>query len=301
MSQKSTLSAFEDATLHQTARTMPMVRIQELVYFINERYRILQRRLAGEPSPWTADPILAKYRFTNVFREDDPVTRWIQTNWIAPHVDHHLLLPATVAARLFNNPQTLEALGYPVRGFDMEVWDAILRSRVKAGYRIFNAAYIVSTNGQKMDKIKYVLDLVERVYENCINMPRNSLEQYARELMRIRGIGSFMAGQIIADLKFFEPLSRAEDWDTWATPGPGSRIGLAYAVMGDTRPFHDKEFPIVLRAARNRAMQTGLLVEIQERGLDAQNFQNCLCEFSKYCRTKDGTGVPKQIYTPKPV
>ncbi len=36
--------------------------------FAAERQRIYLRRLAGEIGPWTDDPVLSAYRFTNAFR-----------------------------------------------------------------------------------------------------------------------------------------------------------------------------------------------------------------------------------------
>jgi hypothetical protein len=32
--------------------------------------------------------------------------------------------------------------------------------------------------------------------------------------------------------------------------------------------------------------------------LHNQDLQNCLCEYSKYAKVQDGTGVPKQLYRP---
>jgi alpha-glutamyl/putrescinyl thymine pyrophosphorylase clade 1 len=45
--------------------------------FAAERYRIYQRRLGGEPGPWTDDPILSAYKFTNVFRACDRVSQFL--------------------------------------------------------------------------------------------------------------------------------------------------------------------------------------------------------------------------------
>ena len=48
--------------------------------YARERYRIRLKRNAGESKPWTDDPILAQYSFTEVFREDDKTTRWLREN-----------------------------------------------------------------------------------------------------------------------------------------------------------------------------------------------------------------------------
>jgi 5-hmdU DNA kinase-like protein len=58
-----------------------------LLNFIAERELIRRRRAAGEPMPWTNDPILQTWSFTNVRREDDRVTRSVATNWREPHCD----------------------------------------------------------------------------------------------------------------------------------------------------------------------------------------------------------------------
>ena len=40
--------------------------------FAAERQRIYLRRVVGEIGPWTDDPVLAAYRFTNAFRARGP-------------------------------------------------------------------------------------------------------------------------------------------------------------------------------------------------------------------------------------
>ena len=59
---------------------MTTPRIDEFAAFIKERHDIYLKRKAGQPGPWTADPILAGGRFCNVFRELDTVTIWIEEN-----------------------------------------------------------------------------------------------------------------------------------------------------------------------------------------------------------------------------
>lgn len=53
----------------------PMRPYERLCYWVAEREQIRNRNEAGQSAPWTADPILETYRFTNVRRRDDRVSR----------------------------------------------------------------------------------------------------------------------------------------------------------------------------------------------------------------------------------
>jgi len=83
------------------------MRTKELVKFIKERESIRLKKEAGKPRPWTKDPILGNYRFCNVHREDDRVTRELKA--LAPTEDANLWF-WWVMARLFNKPRTMALL-----------------------------------------------------------------------------------------------------------------------------------------------------------------------------------------------
>ena len=113
--------------------------------------------------------------------------------------------------------------------------------------------------------------------------------------MTVRGVGSFMAGQIVADLKHTPLLMAATNWWDWCTPGPGSKRGLNKALsMPETRSWRAQEFQEEIRLLYLKIRPQ---LQLPQR-LDMQNMQNCLCEFDKWCRVKDGVGKPKQLYTP---
>lgn len=61
------------------------------------------------PGPWTTDPILQQYRFTNVFRELDRTTVWYREN-VREKVSPEDILLATVVFRWFNRIATGEAV-----------------------------------------------------------------------------------------------------------------------------------------------------------------------------------------------
>src|SRR5438105_15316412 len=95
-------------------RWRPTMDATRLLYWITEREAVRRRREAGEPAPWTDDPILREWSFCNVRREDDRVTRWIASHWRAPHEDDRDLWFAMVVARFVNWPPTLAEIGFPV-------------------------------------------------------------------------------------------------------------------------------------------------------------------------------------------
>jgi hypothetical protein len=109
------------------------------------------------------------------------------------------------------------------------------------------------------------------------------------------GFGTFMSGQVIADLKFGSVLRNVPDWKTFAISGPGSvrgltRIyGLPLAVKwrGGEDDWHNKLLEVrkVITPSLPKAL----------RGLDAQNVEHGLCELDKWCRVQEG-GRPKQTF-----
>src|ERR1044071_5703618 len=46
-------------------------------HFAAERQAIFFRRLNGARYPWSKDPILAKYKFTNAYRASDRVSQYL--------------------------------------------------------------------------------------------------------------------------------------------------------------------------------------------------------------------------------
>lgn len=273
------------------------MRTKDLAKFILEREKVRVAKEAGKSQPWTKDKILSTYRFCNVHREDDKVTRWIGLHWREPYSDEPDLWFLMVFARLFNLPSTLGCVG----GDDVIKWNpAAVRRMLELAKKkygtIFNGAYIVSTNGNKMEKVPYLIDRVLGPLWAARKTLRpkegDTLRKYHSKLMQYDGLGSFMAAQVVADLKYVEPLSTALDWCTWAASGPGSRRGLNRVFQYETTaPWNEATWYQHLMTLR-----TALLPTLGDMELHAQDLQNCLCEFDKYERVRLGEGRPKQLY-----
>jgi alpha-glutamyl/putrescinyl thymine pyrophosphorylase clade 1 len=240
--------------------------VDEFVYWINERERVRQHKEANDPKPWSPDVIFQKHHFCNVHREDDRGTKSLKAI-------ERMLTPAETylptfwtAARMFNHSPSLKA--YWEEGVPR------LKQLKFHNQKIFNTAYVVSTCGKSMDKIDYVHGVVQSVRNTPIS-PLSCAEAF-RDLRKVDGLGSFMCGQIIADLKYTPYLKNVPDWHTFAVMGPGSQKGLNLIFGAGTteRNFTD-------RLLKLRYLIAGRIPEVHN-----QDLQNCLCEFSKYMRYK---------------
>lgn len=279
----------------QGSKGYPLVK--EFVAFIKERERIRIRKERGDKAPWTKDPFLSRYRFCNIHREDDRVSRWVSENIREPWKAEPDLWFAIVVCRLLNLPDSIEAVKDCLLPWKPKEFSKILLKRKAAGVNNFNAAYIVSTNGIAMDKVEY---LVERVL-NPLWAARTSLRPTVNDdlfgwhakLMTYDGLGSFMAAQVVADMKYVMPLRRAHDWHTFAASGPGSRKGLN-RVMG---VFPEASWKRGAWEEALAGLATLVALPLRKAGIElhAQDLQNCLCEFDKYRRAVEG-GEPKQLY-----
>lgn len=265
-----------------------------------ERHRIAK---VGGRDVDKPDPIITKFRFCNVRRNDDRVTKWIHENYLYDFQDKDEYWFAMIVARLFNNEDTLADIKPYVLPFKPEAMRKKLHKRADAGLKNFNGAYIVSTNGHSMNKVDYLVDLVlcpawamRKEMNNWIeNECDQKLELLHKGLLDLNGMASFMAAQVVADMKYADP-GYWTDFDTFCASGPGSKRGLN-RVMGIpiAHPWNERDFRETLLGLREQV--NSILKSWQP--ITAQDIQNCLCEYDKYERARLGEGTPKQLYKPK--
>jgi alpha-glutamyl/putrescinyl thymine pyrophosphorylase clade 1 len=262
-------------------------------YWMTERWNIhVAKDVEGLPGPWTADPILKTFRFCNVHREDDKVTKWIKTNWRDPYKTDHMLPFNMAVARLINFPPTLQELEYTYE------WTKIARDRFRnvlayrkeVGLKTYSSAYMVTgTESRGMAKMDFVILLLDRLWEQYQKLNFETLESCAAS-MTCKGLSTFLVGQVIADVKYTPFLENAPDWWAWCAPGPGSIRGLHRLHMRDyTKSMGKEQFLDEINELRARKVPLNV---------HAQDLQNCLCEYDKWMRVQLKQGTPKQLYVP---
>ena len=270
----------------------------DLSYWINERYDIKCRRESGLPPPWTGDPIMAGVRWCNVHREDDAVTRWMRQSW-----NYQGTHPVWwwVLGRMLNYTPTLALImSEPEDRRELTWVSSLLKDERANGNKVFTSAYTISTCGKSMDKIDYVMRVVKDVQaqEHPGDLMKfSTLQNTWERLQGVDGLGSFLAAQVVADLKNTKghPLQDAPDWWQWAAPGPGSLRGLSWYYRNSPEGVTPRMFKSAIEQCYSEVMP---LVHERVPRISMQDFQNCLCEFSKYMKVKHLNGHVRNKYRP---
>src|SRR5271157_5004186 len=251
------------------------MRKDDLLKFIIERYSIWQRRQAGLAKPWTQDPILQNYRFCNVYREHDRETIWIAQNWRDPHTnDPHVWFAMTVA-RLVNWSPTLAELGYPVP-WNPKHFQDILNGRKASGQKTFTGAYMIPAGHEAVSKAMFLaVNVLQPMWidrDRIINEEATrSLAHFHKRLRQYKGMGNFLAGQVVCDTKYTNLLKNAPDWWTFAVQGPGSERGLNRVMERPVNnPWKRDEWELEMRK-----LKASLHQQLVDAGLEmhAQDFQ----------------------------
>lgn len=267
-------------------------------HWVIERESVRKKREKGEPKPWTNDPIIRDYRFCNVRRMDDAVSNWLYDNWYLPYRNHKHMLTAIALARFINKPSSLELITQEVFTSKLKVnFDKIikiLREHRDKGNVIFNGAYMVRGN-DGIDKIECVANWYVAPLE-WVKIDTDSMENTHTRLLASYGMGSFMAGQIVADLRWAVE-GTWEDRNRWAPMGPGSLRGINRLRGKPIKtPMTKAEFDDGILEAKKACQELPELRAIAFR-LEAHDYQNTFCEWDKYERALWDEGRPKQKYS----
>ena len=272
------------------------------------RQDIYHRRVRGEPGPWTTDPVLSAHRFTNTYRAADRVSQYMIRN-VAYDGDQ---APEEVVFRvllfkLFNRIETWELLAGAVgpltaRDFDVEIFDKVMSEAFARGDRLYSAAYIMPTaipglarkHRSHLELLRQMLD--DRLADRL--SAAGSMGAAYDVLLGYRGIGPFLAYQLVTDLNYTSVLDFSEM--DFVVPGPGARSGIRKCF---THPGDYNEVDVIRFMADSQEQEferLGLHFEtLWGRPLQLIDCQNLFCEVDKYARVMhpdvEGIGTRSRI------
>lgn len=284
--------------------------------FAFDRQQIFYSRLNGIPRPWTTDPILSTYRFTNTHRASDRVSQYLIRNVI--YRSDLSALPSEqffriILFKLFNSIATWKELesrlgSIEIASFDRRRYGSIIDRYRKNGNPVYNGAYIMPSTSAFGEKIKHRGHL--KLLKHCIDTDvfdrlaqSESLKDIYLQLRQIPTLGPFLAFQFAIDLNY-SPHFQFSEMD-FVVPGPGAIDGISkcFSTLGDL----DETEAIKWVADNQPAPDDSHAILLFDRPLQLIDVQNLFCEISKYTRrshpevaSKHGRTRIKRKYSPNP-
>jgi hypothetical protein len=275
---------------------LPTVVFDTYWRFAAERQNVYFARLQRVPPPWTSDPVISSFKFTNAYRAADRVSQFLIKEVI--YRNDVSLAPEDIFFRiilfkLFNKIETWKLLEKHLgpltfRTYRFETYDRVLSRALENGTTIYSAAYIMPSG--KMfghhRKHRNHLVLLERMMRDnmCGQLARTGTMQAGFELFRsYPTIGDFLAYQYITDINYSELTNYSET--EFVVPGPGAVDGLRKA-FSDNGELSDAD---IIRWVADVQDQ-----EFERLGLEFPNLfgrrlqyidcQSLFCEVDKYSR-----------------
>jgi hypothetical protein len=286
--------------------------------FIFERQRIWHKRfMEHEDPPWTDDTILAKYKYTNVYRELDRGTIWLMQN-IMPEFGSvkvskkklRNILWKICQYRLLNKIETFESIGLVgYKRYQRKSHDGfferlyVLRD---SGVKVWTDAHITLQCNLKQDRLKnfeYILDklhsnipdLVDLLIDGCF------IKDFFDRIKQEYGFGPFISYEVTTDLSYANWNNI--DQDEWANPGPGCQFGLKliFPQMKTQEDFQNGM--VLLRNNQPKVFKKYHLdfrsIWYNNKWLTLRNIEHSLCEWGKYWKQSKGVGKARTIFKRK--
>ncbi len=260
--------------------------------FAAERQRVYRRRLDGEPGPWTDDPVISRFRFTNAYRAADRVSQDLIRIIYAGPQDAANLVFRTLLFRLFNKPSTWSALEATLGelstdSFDIDRYAEVLDKLLARGERIYSAAYIVPPPpfGATRKHLNHLRLIDHMMRAGVVSQLKDasSLAKVFEIIASYPSLGPFLAYQLTIDLNYSALLDFDEN--DFVVPGPGALSGIAKCFPG-LAPAHA---PDIIRwmVDNQEVMFDQFDLEFEDlfgRRLSLIDCQNLFCETDKYAR-----------------
>lgn len=288
--------------------------------FAVERQNIFFRKLRGQSPPWTDDPILGIFKFTNAYRASDRVSQYL-----IRRVIYRDDLPSSIEEvffriilfKLFNKIETWQllekAMGEIIyENYSFDEYDRVLSQAMQSGKSIYSAAYIMPSGGKTFGyAVKHCnhLKLIEQMIIDELPKQLADASSMHRAFQLIRSyptIGDFLAYQFVTDVNYSE-ITNFSEMD-FVVPGPGAVDGIR-KCFADRGGLNEPEI-IKFMTERQEAEFERLGLQFQSlwgRPLQLIDCQNLFCEVDKYSRVyhpeisgKSGRTRIKQKYSANP-
>lgn len=263
--------------------------------FAAERQEIFFRRWKRQLPPWTSDPILSEFKFTNAYRASDRVSQFLIKNVIyGGDQSEEEVFFRTILFKLFNKVETWQLLerafgAITYKEFSFKAYDAVLSKAINSGKTIYSAAYIMPSGSKAFGttrKHRSHLKLLQQMMEDEVALRIAETKGMVEAFTLLRSypmIGDFLAYQYATDLNYSTLTDFSEM--QFVIPGPGAKGGISKCF--DSLGGLTEADLIRVVAERQEAEFERLGIDFKSlwgRPLQLIDCQNLFCEVDKYSR-----------------
>lgn len=279
------------------ARSLRPTRVFDTYWrFAAERQEVYYKRLRGMPPPWTDDPIIREYKFTNAYRAADRVSQYLIRHVIyasdQPDRPEEVLF-RILLFKLFNKIETWQLLTKELgdvtyAGCNFSQIDRILTEAMQRGTSIYSAAYIMPSVRRFSYTAKHRchLALLEMMMRDslCSKIGSSRTMKEAFELLRsYPSIGTFLAYQLVTDINYSELTNFTEV--EFVAAGPGAKDGIRKAFENPSGLADEDVIRCVTETQDVQLEERGVgFRTLFGRPLQLIDCQNLFCEVGKYAR-----------------
>lgn len=312
----------------------------ELLYeYITQRYSIYKQRevFNYHKDEWykNCNDLFKEYKFTNIFREDDRVSRYLIVNITrSTKMSVSDKFWRTILFRLYNRIDTAESLQIAT---DPQLWNRspeVMRGRADLiNHDAYTRAF--KTVGLKLQMSKYCEDrkilgpyyFVRSLREDWIHWentdervedpdryPIHGLGKFRSNLTAQQlfdwfksfpGIGNFFAYQLFVDITYIRECPVSENYFVVAGPGCVSGLNQLFESWGSLKSHSELLHYLSNNIERLFQENVNPWFDLSEllsdrpscaQRLGVMSLENIFCEFSKFLYVRLGTGRTKRYH-----
>lgn len=260
----------------------------ELEWFIKERISIWKQKVSGKLAPYTKDPILAKYRFCNIFREFDRQTIEFHTLLNPLRGDFPLWLLNMFYCRMVARPETIKQVGF--LSFDKKQNERLYQKLLALPRPRYGTPYVFpisaiqnsSTPTRELFITSFLPKRLSVVAKQMKDWKRKPVYDGVKGILPIFGFNlSFLWTEALIDTayQFPEKIDLFEKFPI----GPG-----AFPTLRKLDPKRDPS--LLVQELCFLELDSGIEIDNRKLLFSAENWEGIACEYRKYTNLKNGKG-----------
>lgn len=275
--------------------------------FAAERQRIFWAKQEGQQPPYTADPILATYRFTNPYRVTDRISQFLLRNVIYDGQENSRSPNATLARiilfKVFNTEAAWHLIApilaqpTPIE-LRLDAIDKVLTQAIADKVTFWSAAYMMhAPHGTHEPKHRPYLRLVMKMLVDGLPGKLTATESMREAVDALRSykmVGDFIAYQWAQDLNYSPAFNFSDDY---VACGPGTIRGIrkCFSDSFALDSTYDEAVAYTQSIQQAEFARLGLTFRDIGKPLGLGDIANLFCEVDKYTRVSNPTGDGKRI------